>query len=223
MKLQKSDFNFFDYTKKLINIAALFIGAAIIFYSCNQEVEKIEAFSSPENLPILSATDFETTYTDSFKVQFYMKAPIVQSFDSEGQSYNEFPKGILLVKYDSNERIISRITSDYARQYDKENKWEAKNNVVAVNSLGDTLKTELLIWEEKSGRIYSDKFVKIICPDKIIKGIGFESDQNLQNWSIKNVTGTLYIEVKQDKDMTEEEPLKPENQANMNKTLQFKN
>jgi len=37
-----------------------------------------------------------------------------------------------------------------------------------------------------------DKFVKIVCPDKIITGIGFESDQNLQNWRIKNPKG-LYI------------------------------
>ncbi|NQU84274.1 MAG: LPS export ABC transporter periplasmic protein LptC, partial [Mariniphaga sp.] len=99
---------------------------------------------------------------------------------------------------DSNGEIISRITSDYAREYEKEQRWEAKNNVVAVNAQGDTLKTEFLIWEEKSEKIYSDKFVKIIRPDQIISGIGFEADQNLQNWKIKNPKGTIYVTVNQD-------------------------
>jgi LPS export ABC transporter protein LptC len=212
-----------NYLNNIFLITALFIGAVILFSGCDNEIEKIKAFSSTENLPVLSAMDFETTFTDSFKVQFFMKAPLLQKFNTDGQPYIEFPKGILLIKYDSEEKIISRITSDYAKQFEKDKKWEAKNNVIAVNAQGDTLKTELLIWEEKAGRIYTDKFVKIIRPNQTITGIGFESDQNLQNWRINKPRGPIYVNVKNEKSSTNKIQPKPEENSNTKKELQFGN
>jgi hypothetical protein len=91
--------------------------------------------------------------------------------------------------------VISSITADYAKNFEKEEKWEAKNNVVATNAQGDTLKTEHLIWEEKAEIIYTEEFVRIIRSDQIITGIGFHSDQSMQNWRIKNPKGTIYIEM----------------------------
>jgi LPS export ABC transporter protein LptC len=93
-------------------------------------------------------------------------------------------------------QINSRITSNYAQYFEKEGKYIAKNNVVVVNQKGDTLKTEELTWEKKTGKIYSDKFVKIIGTDQIINGMGFESDQNMANWQIKKIReSSLYLEV----------------------------
>lgn len=221
MKILKSGSKLANKILQAINIAVLVFGAAILFLGCEKEIERIEAFRSTENLPVISSTYFETTYTDSFKVQFYMKTPLLQKFESDGQPYLEFPQGVLLVKYDQNEQIVSRITSDYAKQYEREQRWEAKNNVIAVNAAGDTLKTEHLIWEEKSGRIYSDKFVKIIRPDQIITGIGFESDQYMRNWNIKDVKGPIYIDVEKESLSTEEEMTVPETPAETRKPLQL--
>ncbi len=197
MKRQPSDFNPLRHKHIHPGIAVLFLGAAIACLGCEAEVEKIEAFATSESLPVMVAEDFETTFIDSFQVQFYMKAPVLQKFETGSQPFVEFPKGILLMKYDEQGNTISRITSDYARNYEEEKKWEAKNNVVAVNEQGDTLKTEYLIWEEQTGKIYSDSYVKIIRPDQIITGIGFEADQNFQNWKIRNPKGTIYVTVNQ--------------------------
>ncbi len=178
-----------------LRIAALFSGAAFLLFACENNIEKIKAFSSPENLPVVEASNFETMFTDSGEVRFSLKAPKLLRFEGEGKPYAEFPEGIELVKYDEHQNIISNITADYAKQFEKEEKWEAKNNVVATNAQGDTLKTEHLIWEEKEERIYTEEFVRIIREDQIITGIGFQSDQSLQNWRIKNPKGTIYINV----------------------------
>jgi LPS export ABC transporter protein LptC len=181
---------------KIFRIAVLVTGTAILFYGCEKNnIEKIKAFSSPENLPLQEATNFETLFTDSGEVRFSLKAPKLLRYETEGQPFVEFPEGIELEKYDENQNIISSITADYAKQFPKEDKWEAKNNVVATNLDGDTLKTEHLIWEERTEKIYTEEFVKIIRPDQIITGIGFESDQTLENWRIKNPKGTLYIDL----------------------------
>ena len=120
-----------------------------------------------------------------------MKTPKLLQFENEGKVFYEFPEGMELIKYDENKQIISSITSDYAKRFLSENKWEAKNNVIATNANGDTLKTEHLIWDEQEERIYTDEFVKIIRTDQVITGIGFESDQALANWRIRQPKGTI--------------------------------
>lgn len=196
MKRQKSDTK--NKRQRISGIAALFLGAAILLFSaCENDIEKIKPFTAPENLPEVEATNIETMFTDSGEVRFFLKAPRLLRFENRGneKSFIEFPDGIELVKYDQNNEIISSITADYAKQFEKEKRWEAKNNVVATNVRGDTLKTEHLIWEEEQERIHTEEFVKIIRPDQIITGIGFESDQSLQNWRIKNPKGTIYVDV----------------------------
>lgn len=194
MKQLKLDFKKFRYIKNS-SIAALLLGAAMLLYSCENDIEQIKAFASPDDLPIQEALNFETLFTDSGQVRFFLKTPKLLRFENEGKEYLEFPEGIELVKYDANKKVISSITSDYAKQFVKEQMWEAKNNVVATNAQGDTLKTEHLIWEEKTGKIYTEEFVRIIRPDQIITGIGFTSDQNLLNWRIKKPKGIIYITV----------------------------
>jgi len=181
MKQQRSGSNTGKYIRTL-GIAALFTGAAILFYSCENNIEQIKAFYTTENLPVLEAINFETLLTDSGKINYWLKAPKLLRFEDEGRNYIEFPEGMKLVKFDNNKNIISSITANYAKQFVAEDKWEAKNNVIATNAQGDTLKTEHLTWEEKKEIIYTEDFVKIIRTDQIITGIGFTSDQKLQNW-----------------------------------------
>ena len=192
MKAQKLDSNIANTRIKYF-IAVLFIGTAIFFSACENDLETIKAFSSPENLPIAEARNFETMFTDSGQVRFFLKAPKLLRFERDGKITTEFPEGMELIKYDANKKIVSSITADYAKNYIKEEKWEAKNNVIATNANGDTLKTEHLVWEERKEKIYTEEFVTIIRPDQVITGYGFISDPTLENWKIKNPKGKIYV------------------------------
>ncbi len=195
MKIQKLDSNIFQLIKKS-GIAALIAGAAILFSACGKnDIAKIQAFSAPENLPIQEATNFEILSTDSGVVRYSLKAPKLLRYENDGQSYTEFPKGVKIIKFDDQKKIVSSLTADYAKQFVKENRWEAKNNVVVTNIQGDSLKTEHLIWDEKNKKIFTEEYVKIIREDQIITGIGLTSDQDMQNWKIKNPKGVLYVGV----------------------------
>jgi len=226
MKQQQSGFNISQYIR-IFSIAALLSGAAILFYGCENNIEQIKDFYNNENLPILEARNFETHVTDSGQVRYLLKAPKLLQFDDEGRNYTEFPEGMQMIKFDENKNIISSITANYAKQFVAEDKWEAKNNVIATNAQGDTLKTEHLIWEEKKEIIYTDEFVKIIRKDQIITGIGFTSDEKLQNWKIKNPKGTIYVSIKSENQSTDFPEPKPENGSNepkpANGQLQFSN
>ncbi len=70
----------------------------------------------------------------------------------------------------------------------------AIDSVVAVSDSGVTLTTDELIWKNKSKKIITDKFVRIVNKEEIIEGYGFESDQNLHNYTIFNITYITTVE-----------------------------
>lgn len=181
--------------KKQLSIAVLSMGIAVLFFSCAPKIEKIKELSAAEKLPGMEAEDFEMLYSDSAVVRFKLVTPQMIQHDQEKEPFTEFPKGVEIEQYDGDMQIVSRITANYARYLTKEKQWIAKNNVIAVNETGDSLKTEEMMWDEDKGKIFSDEYVQIIRDGQIINGIGFESDQDMKNWEIKKPTGTLYVDV----------------------------
>ncbi len=170
------------------------MGTAMFFSSCENKIETDQRALERRTATVLAARNFEMLESDSsyaFPVEHTADVTVYEQEEGE-EPYTEFPKGVKIEQFGPNMQIVSRITSDYGQYFTRTNKWIAKNNVIVVNQKGDTLKTEELNWEGQTGRIYSDKFVKIISADKIINGLGFESDKNMANWQIKKVTGTLY-------------------------------
>ncbi|HKJ41776.1 MAG TPA: LPS export ABC transporter periplasmic protein LptC [Sunxiuqinia sp.] len=180
-----------------VSIAVPLTGIAMLFFSCANKIEKIKEVSVGNKLANVEAENFQMTYSDSTILRFKLITPKLIRYDKTDEPFTEFPDGVIIEKYNDKMEQIASITSNYARYYDKEKRWEAKNNVVAVNPQGDTLKTEQLIWDEDKGKIYSEQFVKIIRKDQVITGIGFESDQDLSNWKIKEAKGSIYVDMEQ--------------------------
>ncbi len=180
-----------------LSIAIPILGIAVLFFSCANDIETIKAYSSDEKKPTMIAEDFETIRSDSTIITHKMNAPKMIRFEDDKKPFLEFPEGVHIQQFDKKMNIISSIQADYAKYFEKEQKWIAKNNVIAVNADNDTLKTDELTRDEGKGKIYSEQFVKIIRKDQIITGIGLEADQDLSHWKILNPKGTLYIDVEE--------------------------
>lgn len=163
--------------------------------SCANDFEKIKKFTNIENLPKISAQGYELLSSDSTIIRYKLKTPEMIIHDEEKVPYTEFPQGVEITQYDTRMNITSFITSRYAKYFNEDDRWEAKNNVIAVNQKGDTLKTEYLVWDQKKGKIYSDQFVQIIQKDQITSGTSFESNQDFSEYTFKNLKGQIYIEV----------------------------
>jgi len=169
----------------------------MLVLSCSSKV----ASDIPPNLvsetktPSVEATDFQTYYTDSGVVRYHLKTPKLLIFGNEKSPYKEFPEGFHLQQFDANRKIISELSGNYGKEFERENKWLATGDVVLVNNKGDTLRTEELIYLSKEDRIYTEKFVHIIKGDQDITGSGgFESDTQMKKWVFKKTTGHIYVE-----------------------------
>jgi hypothetical protein len=67
----------------------------------------------------------------------------------------------------------------------------AKNDVVLVNAGGDTLRTEVLNWDEMGQKLYSDQYVRIATPKYSLSGKGFESNPEFTKYKFGQSSGDL--------------------------------
>lgn len=173
----------------------LVLTGTIFFISCENDIEKINAFGEEKNLPVRVGYDVETAYTDSGLLKGKLIAPELMVFQERDDTYIEFPKGIKVIFYNESGEQTSVITSNYAINYPKKQLWIAKNNVIAKNEKeGKELYTEELYWDQKSGKIYSEVFSKIINPDGTFYGEkGFEADQDMSKWKLKQSKGEVNV------------------------------
>jgi len=184
---------FLKISQKVVLIFAF--ANMLVFVSCENEISKIKIYSNTEDPPSISAEGFEMLESDSTVIRLKVQAPELIQHDDGKSSYVEFPKGVKIEKYDANMNIISSVIASYAKNFSADDRWEAKNNVVAVNNIGDTLKTEYLVMDSKKKKIYSDKFYRIIRKDQEVTGIGFESNLDFTDYKFSEPSGYLDIDI----------------------------
>jgi LPS export ABC transporter protein LptC len=179
--------------KKIAGTGFFHLALLILLLSaCENDIEKVKLVTDRKALPTESSKGLEILYSDSARVKVKIIAPEMNRLSLD-QPTTELPKGLDVEFYDDNLNVISTLTAKYAIRHDAENIMEARNNVVVVNSKNEKLNTEHLVWNERSAKIYSDEFVKITTPDKIIFGNGFEANQDFTNYRIYKIKGTITI------------------------------
>lgn len=179
-------------TYGIIMAAVLLCGTAALS-SCEKKVEVIN-LPVVQNLPTMTAHNFETIYTDSGKVQMILRSPLLERYEEEKDSRNEFPEGLHAFIYDGGPTPKVSIVSKTAKYTEKDKLWELRDSVVVINEKGSILQTELLYWNEAKEMVYSDRYVKITDKDQISMGTGYEYDMRTGNYRIKDLRSTIYIE-----------------------------
>jgi len=189
------------YFSNILNLnktaGSIFLLLAVVFFTgaCqSNKPDDIKAVTDEENLPSLSATELETTITDSGRVSYRFITPEMLQYDNREEPFTEFPKGLHLIVYNKQEEIEAQIKCQYAIHYEEQELWELQNNVEAVNFKNEVINTEKLFWDSQNNRIYSDEFIKITTDQEIMTGYGFESDEKMENYTIKNISGILAID-----------------------------
>ncbi|MCF7809201.1 MAG: LPS export ABC transporter periplasmic protein LptC [Candidatus Marinimicrobia bacterium] len=88
----------------------------------------------------------------------------------------------------------STLSADTGRIDEKRHLFTANGNVYVESDSGMTLATSVLFWHENKELIYTDQRIVFTAASDTLYGIGFESDANLENWTIKEPTGVTYRE-----------------------------
>jgi len=161
--------------------------------SCKNDVETVKRITTHDSLPYQRAHDIKMLYSEYGDIIFKLTGPMAEVYKDDNPR-QVFPEGLKVVFYDSTgKNIRSRLTADYGIKYDKEQKMIAKDNVVVKNfEKNERLNTEELIWDQRKGKIYTDKFVTITTEDQVLYGEeGMESDESFDSWIIKKPKGKM--------------------------------
>lgn len=180
---------------KLYIIIPAMAGIIMFMGACKNDIKEVQLFlNDSTSLPDSEGKNVEFYYTDSAKTKLKVIAPELRQFSNREIPYIEFPKGIEVYQYDDSLNIISTIKSNYAIYMQNDELWRAEKNVQATNIDGDVLNTELLFWDTRAKKIYTDYRVKILTADGEIFGKGLDANQDFTNWEIRESTGTYYFE-----------------------------
>lgn len=170
---------------------------AIVLFSSScapNKPEEIKELTNREELPSHTLKDLESIITDSGKIRYRFTTPELQQFDQRQEATIEFPEGLHLYVYNSLEEIEAQIKCKQAIFHQAKDLWELRNDVEAVSLDGEVINTELMYWDMSAKTLYSDEFIKITTETEIITGTGFESDERMENYKIKNISGILQVE-----------------------------
>lgn len=182
---------------RTLNITAAFLAAVmfVLFPACSGKDKKLaEAISENDTLPSMKSLGVTTLISDSGITRYKIVAEEWLIHDKKNPPYWAFEKGVYLEKFDTLFRVDASIKADTAYYHEKKKLWELRGHVQILSQRGDRFQTDLLFWDEKKEKVYSDKFIQIEQEDKVIKGYGFESNQDLSEYEIKNTTGIFTIE-----------------------------
>lgn len=178
--------------KDIIAIIGIVLGIGLL-HSCYEGGTKLEALRNVEDVLVQRAENVDIIYSDSARTLLKIQGPVLLDYIDRYKPKTEFPDGVKVDFYDEFGAIRSTLTANYGLRLSKEDKTLARDSVRLTTTKGERLETEELIWDERLGMIFSNKFCVIHKEDEIIQGFGFEANEDFSESSIKKVTGRFKI------------------------------
>lgn len=170
-------------------ILAGIIGASTVVSGCKDSNPVGTGSVDPAHTPTMLTRDVETLISDSGVTRYRIVTPVWYVYDETPEPYWRFPEGLKLERYDNFFRIEATVTSDSATYFKNKQLWRLDGNVNLTNVMNEKFQTNQLFWNQRQEKLYSDSFIHIERPDKVLEGYGFDSNQNLTRYTIRRVSG----------------------------------
>ena len=185
----------FESNHKGITATILVAVMFLLFITACEKKKKdvVRVAFDPEKSYTMKALDVSTLISDSGITRYRLNTKNWLVFGKSAESHWYFPNGVYVEKFDTLFRTEASIKADTAYFYDKKGLWKLIGNVEVSSLSGEHFETSLLFWDQRSQKVYSDKFMRIQQAERVITGIGFESDQSMTQYKIFNPQGIFPV------------------------------
>lgn len=174
---------------------SIFILVALLCFACHKsEVEQSDETQQRQEMAVLLTDSVSTLISDSGITRYRIEAPQWLIYDKTDPPYQEFPKGVYLEQFDAQLTVQASLQSDYAYYDETTQIWLLRGNVHALNRKGEEFDTPELNWNQKTHRVYSDSLIHIKREKSIITGFGFDSNEEMSQYTILHPTGVFPID-----------------------------
>lgn len=185
-----------------ITVALMATVMLLFVCSCSQ---KEEGGVDPVNtslVPTMKTENVESLISDSGITRYKFITKEWLMYSKSQSPYWHFPKGIYVEKFDSVFHVEASIEADTAYFWEQKKLWELKGNVRVKNIQNEKFETQLLFWDQNQQRIYSDSTIRIEQPERIIIGKGFESNEQMTRYTIRETNGIFSVREEEPTDST---------------------
>lgn len=174
--------------KKGITLAL--IVTALIVTSCAEVSIPPAPLKKSQDVPDQELWDATITFTRDGIPVAVIQAGHIAKFSRRSATYLD--SGVVVDFFSKEGKHASRLTAEKGQVDEVRKDLLATGDVVAKTDSGTTLKTPALRWDNQSRQIISDAEVIVTTATDTLYGIGFVSDENLENWEIQKPTGRSF-------------------------------
>ncbi len=176
-------------------VVAVVAAMVLLFSGCKEDGKLgVATKIDPKKMPSMSTVNVATLISDSGITQYKIVAPLWNVYDEVDTPYWNFPKGVYLQKFDRKFNVIASVAADSAKFFRLQNLWKLDGNVELHKEPGELFLTQQLFWDQRRNRLYSDSFIHIETPERMLEGHGFESNDRLTKYSIRRPTGIFPVD-----------------------------
>lgn len=163
-----------------------------IFFSCTQEKEHTAPAINPrDSVSLMTTYGVNTLISDSGVMKYRIVTEKWEVNEVRNPSRWIFERGLFLEQFDEQFHVQAYIQCDTAYYYDKNKLWELKGRVRVRTQDGLHFSSEELYWNQNLHELYSNKFSRLVTPDRELQGAYFRSDEKLTKYYISNTKGSF--------------------------------
>lgn len=179
------------YATRLPVVLGLFF---CLLFACGETPKETRQVFTQDDTAVEVGRDVEILYSDSALVRVRVTGPLLHNYVTRENPRQEFPGGIKMEFLEADLSIKSVLTAKNAIRKQDKGQITARDSVVMTTVKQEKLETAELIWDEKTAKIYTDKFVKVTKPGEVIYGFGLEAEQDFSYWKIIVPKGRIKVE-----------------------------
>ena len=161
-------------------------------FSCSEEVEHTApAIHARDSVSMMTSYGVNTLISDSGVIKYKIVTERWDVNTVRQPSRWTFICGIFLEQFDEKFNIQAYIQADTAWYYDQLKLWELRGRVRVRNVNGLRFTSEELFWDGIKHEFYSNKFSRVVSPERTLQGTYFRSDERMIKYTVSNSKGSF--------------------------------
>ena len=161
-------------------------------FSCSEEVEHTApAIHDRDSVSMMTSYGVNTLISDSGVIKYKIVTERWDVNTVRQPSRWTFICGIFLEQFDEKFNIQAYIQADTAWYYDQLKLWALRGRVRVRNVNGLRFTSEELFWDGIKHEFYSNKFSRVVSPERTLQGTYFRSDERMIKYTVSNSKGSF--------------------------------
>ena len=166
-----------------------------LFLSCGEQKEHTAPAINPaDSASVMTTYGVNTMISDSGVMRYRIITERWEVNEVRNPPRWIFSRGLFLQQFDEPFHTETYIQSDTAYYFTTKKLWHLIGNVRVRTTDGLRFNSEELYWDQSRHELYSNKFSRLVTPERELQGAYFNSDERLTHYSVTNTKGSFQSE-----------------------------